>query len=648
MTLTYRSLKLVSRGEELTLSSGQNPALVEESWNDQGDGVQFTILYQDLTWNAVKSFMHRLQLLLSQASRDAESLSGSPVYLYSKTCDSVSTIAEFGPTWKMKRILSGLVKLEKTTNNPNRVAAWLTISVATEIYWRRCQPVNPLEHGTLAAVDHPAAGTLSLAQGSSSHLFYRKIGWTAATGVTVRYLWQYRSPMDSQLSFMRVGGSSFRLYYGPSWYGFAFLDESAQRFSTSSFTMISGQVYDLVLRLGTSHASLFVDGVLAGSYSSALSWPSYSNRHPILSYDAGTGVAQYLRGLQVWPTLLTDAEVASLTSWGRPDAELPLLVTPADGATPTPVENTSSRYSLVAVPGTAPAPLRTLVAGYVTAFRKVIAGIRQGGVPRPSTFSTLVTKYEAESGTLGSGVTSVVDSSASNGNVARYTPTSSAWAARVTVTLAADAANVTVLRGTWRLLVLVKDSASVLQTNSLRYCLNIAGQRITDYSEEVSAPALSTRSLVDLGTLQIPPSQWSRTALASTGTQYVGNYLTLEIQVYNSIGTGGGTLDIDALYLVPVDAELEALTPTWSVSNQVVSLDFVNDPPTSELLFSTWSAAEWAGLVDYLGDSLEVPPNLGVDDNSLLVLQVQRDTLGQTYPKDTSWVYVQIQPRWVL
>lgn len=648
MTLTYRSLKLVSRGEELFLSSGQNPALVEESWDDRGDGVQFTILYQSRTWNDVSAFIQRLQLFLAQATRDAEGLSGRPVHLYTKNCDAIGATAEFGPTWRMKRILGGGTKIERTMTSPSQVAVYLSVSLVTEEYWRRSQSVSLLEHALSSTVDLPAQGVLSITPGASSHLYYRKRTWTPSTGVTVRFLWQYRLPMDSQLAFMRVGTSTFRLYFGPSWNGFSFADEAAQRFSTGSLTMVANQVYDLVLRLGNTYASLHVDGTLVGSYSSPLSWPTVPSRHPILSYDAGTGTAQYLRGLQVWPTLLSDQEVVSLTEWGIPEPELPLLVIPSDGAGPTQVENTSSRYGLVSLPGTAPAPLRVVVAGSGTNYRRVLAGLRRGSVPKPSALSALVTKYEGEAGSLGPGVVSTADASASNGLVARYTPTTTTWATRVSFSLAADAADVDRLRGTWRLLALVKDSATVLQTNSLRYCICVAGQRVTPYSDEVSAPSLATRSLVDLGLVQLPPSQWSQSALVSTGTQYSGTFMTLDLQSANSVGSGGGTLDIDAIYLFPADAELEVLTPNWVVATQVASMDFISDPVAVELLFSTWAAAEWAGVGNYLGDALEVPPSLGPNDNSLLVLQVQRDELGQTFPRDPSWAYVQLQPRWAL
>ena len=128
--------------------------------------------------------------------------------------------------------------------------------------------------------------------------------------------------------------------------------------------------------------------------------------------------------------------------------------------------------------------------------------------------------------------------------------------------------------------------------------------------------------------------------------EYSGSYLVIEIETMNSTGSGGGTLDLDALYLAPADLEAMATATSWVVADQVLYLDFASDPPAPCVLYDTWSTVEWGGSVTWEGNALELPPTTDPDDGALLWLYAYRDTSYQALPKDTLWAWLQILPGW--
>lgn len=344
---------------------------------------------------------------------------------------------------------------------------------------------------------------------------------------------------------------------------------------------------------------------------------------------APTGTAQAVLGVQVWPGVLTDAQCAGLNAWGRPEPELAFYTPPTDTKT------TNAAYKLYNVPGEADARLRLLLSDATQAYDKFRVGIR------PLRIQT-TTKWECEDGTNGTDVADAADASASGGNIAQFTPSGTSYATRSTITLAANPADMSAFYGQYRLLLAVKDNAAAIGRNILKWrlvCAGVAG----DYSDEYSAAAVSTYSLLDLGTLTLPPGEWPEETESCTTDVVGGSYLTLEIQAKNTSGGGGGTLNLDAVYLQPV--ELEGVVECASLTTaQFLALDFASDPPAAIVVASATSL-EYAAFGTYLGDELVLAPAYG--DAGLLMVYAYRDTAEKAYPNDALTVYLFIRPGWL-
>jgi len=635
MSLTYRSAKLVRGSVEISLNASPY-SFVEEGWSDGGTSLEFVVLIKASTWADVERLVSALQRVMTQAAYYAQAGAGDPVYIYSKTCDALTYTAEIGATWKRKLVLGGSARVTKSMASPTDVSAWVTLSLSVKATWLRAAPV-PLIEATSGLAGYAGGGlTLSASTGA----YVRRLAFTSATGVTARFFWLYASPVLTQVSFMRLS-SSFRAYYGISG-GFRIRDEAGYDVG-ATYSTSAGVAYDVVCRWTTSGMAIFVNGTKVASRAGVTAWPTIPDRYRLIELDAAAP-SQTILSAQVWPSALSDEEIASLAEWGRPDCELPFTITPTDGATPTPIENTSAIYKLYNTPGDAPARLRPIVAGYTADYDALAVQVRTNGVPRASTGGPVV-KFECESGTLGAATASTADANASAGNVARFTPAATTWAVRTTIAVCADAVHVDPYQGRWRLMLQAKDNAAAIQINSIRWRYKVAGVA-GDYSDEVSLPSVSTRCLVDLGELTLPPTAWPEGAPASAGTEYSGSYLVIEIETMNSTGSGGGTLDLDALYLAPADLEATATATTWDVSDQVLFLDFASDPPAPCVLYDTWSTVEWGGALTWEGNALELPPTTDPDDGALLWLYAYRDTSYQALPKDTLWAWLQILPGW--
>jgi len=635
MSLTYRSAKLVRGSVEISLNASPY-SFVEEGWSDGGTSLEFVVLIKASTWADVERSVSALQRMMTQAAYYAQAGAGDPVYIYSKNCDALSYVAEIGATWKRKLVLGGSVRVTKSMASPTDVSAWVMLSLNVKATWLRAAAV-PLIEATSGLTGY-AGGGLSVS--ASTGAYVKRLAFTSATGVTARFFWLYASPVLTQVSFMRLS-ASFRAYYGVSG-GFRIRDEAGSDVG-SLYSMSAGVVYDVVCKWTTTGMAIFVNGTKVASRAGVTTWPTIPDRYRLIELDAAAP-SQTILSVQVWPVALSDEQIETLAAWGRPDPELPFAITPTDGATPTPVENTSAIYKLYNTPGDAPARLRPIVAGYTANYDALAVQVRTSGVPRASTGGPVV-KFECESGTLGAATASTADASASAGNVARFTPAATTWAVRTTIAVCADAVHVDPYQGRWRLLLQAKDNAAAIQINSIRWRYKVAGVA-GDYSDEVSLPSVATRCLVDLGELTLPPTAWPEGAAASAGTEYSGSYLVIEIETMNSTGSGGGTLDLDALYLAPADLEATATATGWVVADQVLYLDFASDPPAPCVLYDTWSTMEWGGSVTWEGNALELPPTTDPDDGALLWLYAYRDTSYQALPKDTLWAWLQILPGW--
>ena len=638
MSLTYRSAKLVRGSVEISLNASPY-SFVEESWADGGTSLELVVLIKASTWADVERSVSALQRMMTQAAYYAQAGAGDPVYIYSKNCDALTYTAEIGATWKRKMVLGGSARVTKSMASPTDVSAWVTLSLSVKATWLRAASV-PLIEATSGLAGYAGGG---LTVGASISPYVRRLSFTSTTGFTERVFWLFADPTSTNVVHLARLSGQMRVYYTASTKRLSLVDESGDLLINASRTFTAGDVIDLAIVYSTTYAAIFVDGVKLGSYTGTVDWPATPVRYRPVEQSGGA-VPQTILSLQVWPTALSDAEIAALYAWGRPDPELPFAITPTDGATPTPVENTSAIYKLYNTPGDAPARLRPIVAGYTANYDALAVQVRTSGVPRASTGGPVV-KFECESGTLGAATASTADASASAGNVARFTPAATTWAVRTTIAVCADAIHMDPYQGRWRLMLQAKDNAAAIQINSIRWRYKVAGVA-GDYSDEVSLPSVATRCLVDLGELTLPPTAWPEGAAASAGTEYSGSYLVIEIETMNSTGSGGGTLDLDALYLAPADLEATATATSWVVADQVLFLDFASDPPAPCVLHDTWSTMEWGGSVTWEGNALELPPTTDPDDGALLWLYAYRDTSYQALPKDTLWAWLQILPGW--
>ena len=223
---------------------------------------------------------------------------------------------------------------------------------------------------------------------------------------------------------------------------------------------------------------------------------------------------------------------------------------------------------------------------------------------------------------------------------ARFTPASTSYGTQVTIAIAANPADVAAYYGQYRLLLAGIDNAASVGLNILKWRLVCAGTG-EDYSGEFSFAVVSQYSLLDLGTLRIPAGTWPEEAETCTTDVAGGSYLTLEIQVKNTANSG--TLDLDALYLQPVELE-GVVNCTALTTAQYCALDFASEPAAWVGVSSALSL-EPAHFADYLGDDLALAPVVG--DAGLLMVYAYRDTNEKAYPNDAVTVYPYIRPGWL-
>jgi hypothetical protein len=449
----------------------------------------------------------------------------------------------------------------------------------------------------------------------------RRINWSATTGFTGRIHW-VKAAADCVLFKF---STNCYAEWDNSETKFKIHDDASNSAESAALTISNGDTVDLVFVWDpdTPGMEIYRDGASIASSGSCDF--SVSDPATYTVYDP-TG-EQSILNAQGWPAALTDAQAAALYAWGRPEAELAFYVAPSDS------KNTNAVYPIYNVPGNEMAALRLLLAGDSQDYDQVLTALRPGRIQTDVGF-------ECEDGALGSNTSSTVDASASGGDVARYTPPDASWHTEVTVTIAANPANVAAYLGDYRLFLAGKDNAASVGLNGISFRL-VVGDVEGDWSDEVNLGSVATRSLIELGELHIPPGAWPEETEDATTDVHAGNYVEIEIRVNNTNGAAGGTLDMDAIYLVPSEVEGEAATSDWDVASQYAVLDFASDPAAMILAADTVSL-EFAGWVDYLGDVLDLLPG----DENLLWIYGLRDSAEQAFPNDTLDAYLYFAPRW--
>lgn len=619
-----RQIELRTGTTSLALNDATYILQADGGWSSQAEKLAIKVLVKSTTLAQLERLITPIERMLTAADLYDQSLIGSPVYVLTKTCDNLTTTAEIGATWLRKRVYGGRVRILPLSGTAAAPQAYLLIELDVDDLWQRISPAPIIEVTTGSATTRASDGAIQTS--GAAALYVRRQTWTTATGVTARCLWEYADTGTAQLNFIRVS-ANMRCFYGGSGKQIAIGDDAGTYFFSGAFAFTAGQQVEIVARWTTTSLSIFVNGVQALKQTGIFTLTA-PDTYRVWEPDALAGT-QTLLSVQVWPTALTDAQCSALAAWGRPDPELAYTTPPADD------KATNAIYKIYNVPGHAEARLRAILHSTASQdFSQVRVSVRPLRVP-----STI--KFECEAGTLGTATAINSNSDASGGSQARFTPTSTAWATRVTMTLAANPTNVQDLRGAYRVMLACYDAAAAVNVSLIRWRINVAGQA-GSWSDEFGVGAVATRSLLDLGELSIPPDGWPEETIAATTTGYGSAYITLELQAMNTVGSGGGMLDLDAVYLAP--AELEGLaSAVFDVSDVDLLLDFTSDPSTA-LTIQDSRSLEYGGPVTWMGDDLCLAPAAGAAGT--IWLTWYRDASEKMYPNDTCDVWLYYAPRW--
>lgn len=624
---TYRQVQLRLNGEQnpTTVDLNTSPYKVAAgTWRSGDARLEVGVVIQATTLAALDRTVAILRQLMTLAEAYDQGMHVQPVYVYQKTCDALATTAEIGATWLRKRVSSGQVHVpdpSELADGNYTVTVTLTMDVV-EVAWQRAAPAQILsgDGGSSTRVD----GGITQAQNTT--LTARRINWSATTGMTVRVFWVYSPAGSAQVHFFR-DSSNVRLFWGGAAVRFYITDADGNICETPIYSFASGQVIEIIGVWSLTRMAVYVNGVLAVEKLTevVLSNPS---TFTVLAPDTGAG-SQSIVSWQLWPTPLSNAESLALRAWGQPDPQLAYAIAPAS------TELTAFYRSIYNVPGEMLAPMRVIVNGSAD-FDQLLVHLRLLNAP-----STPV--WECESGTLGIATATISNSAASGGSQAQFTPTTTGFATRVTLTLAADPDDVDDLLGKHRLYLAAYDGAAATNTNLVRWRLIIAGVA-EDWSDEYALAAVATRSLIDLGTLEIPPGAWPDEALYATTDVVGGGYVTLEIQVSNTIGSGGGTFDLDAVYLAPAEMELAVVCTDFSFANQYIVVDFVSEH-FGAITARSLQSLEFATWGQLTGDVLMLAPRAGL--SAFLWMYGLRDTSQQALPRDSASAYLFYRPRYL-
>lgn len=593
--------------------------LVAGTWRERQAGtLEMEVLLRGGSLSELEQQAAALRRMLAFGQAYSEAMQGRRLYVYHKTCDALAFTAEIGATWRRKVVYGGRLELpDMTLSAQGQYAVRGVLTLTVEEAWRRAAAAPAVEGASTVAPHTAYAGGLF----ASSAVTARRRYWDETTGLTVRYHW---TAANANCTFVDVD-TSWKATWNNSTQTFIMADDDSNTVETAALTL-SGLVDVAFIWSPGIGMAIVVDGKEKASVNKCvLKRPDM--QYTLFSPTGTQGVAQ----VQVWPRALTTAEAEGLYAWGRPEGELMLVRPPAD------LKNTNAAYQLANVPGQGPADVRLLIGGGTQDFAQVRLGLRPLRTPNTS-------MWECESGTLGSNTASNSNAAASGGSQARFTPADANWATRVTVELAADPANLEGLLGEHRLLLAGYDSAAAVQMNMIRWRLLLAGVA-GDWSDEYAFGAVAQRSLIDLGTMSLPPGAWPAETLVANTAVTAGSFAAIEIQAKNTSGSGGGTLDLDALYLFPAEIEGTALG-TLDVSAVDMALDFASDPPATTLAAEE-GQLEFAGWVTYSGDHLTALPDVSSYGAGLLRVFGLRDGDESGQPNDEIDVLVFVRPTWL-
>lgn len=621
-----RQVQLAWGSQRLSLNDSTYILQADDGWQSAGAELALRVLVKASTMAEMERRITTVRQALSRAAAYQERMVGDPVEIWTKTCDDLATVAEFGATWLVKRIRYGRVHVQHiggTAATPNAI---LTIVLSVDEAWQRALPQSMLEctAGVVNLSSLPEGGLWTVGAVS---LYAQRMRWTSSSGLTARFFWTYGKG-SGQINMIRLS-AAMRCYWGPLASRFYVLDNASTWAETAVLTLTGGRTYEVVVRWGYNSMSVFVDGVKLANYAGVISWPSNPETYRVIETDELSGSQQFL-SVQIWPTALSDAEVAALVAGGRPAPELAWYESPTD------IKARNAAYVLHNGPGEAPAALRLLVAPTGQAQAQV--RLAQRALRRPGTW-----RMECESGTLGANTASNSNAAASGGSQARFTPADVSWGTRVTSTIAATPSLLAAMQGEYRLYLAGYDSAGSIQINQVRWRLVVSGVA-GDWSEARAFSAVGKRLLLDLGTMTLPPGNWPWETINATTNVITGStFAIVELQARNSTGSGGGTLDMDALFLAPAEAEGMALAAIGTSTPLV--LDWTREPPAWVIARDVRSL-EFGGWGDYTGDDMTLAASAGDTAGMLLALWL-RDGADEFYPNDEAAVQLFYASRWL-
>lgn len=625
----YRQVQLrrmMGENAESTLDLNTAPySVAAGGWRSEGERLEVGVVIEATTLTALDRAVNAIWRMLAQAQAYTQRTNGQPIFVFTKTCDNLTATAEVGATWMRKLVSAGSLSVpDPSTLADGHFTVTATLTLEVPAQWERAWPA-PLLVGYSSTTTYARSdgGVVCVGQALTA----RRVRWSSTTGLTARFFWEFSNPGGLlQVNFVRLS-MNFRAYYGASTGRFTIGQESGAIVQTGSYSFSAGQVVEVVVRWSTTGMAIFIDGVKAVESVGAISWPSNPETYSLVEPSA-TVTAQIL-SIQTWAEALTDNEITGMYGWGTPEPELCFSLAPSSS------QLTSLYRYIHNVPGDALAPLRVVMSGSAS-FDQVRAHLRLLSAPATSV-------WECESGTLGTNTASNANGDASNGSQARFTPADTAWATRVTLVLAADPDDVDDVLGRHRVFLAGYDSAASTNINQVRWRVLIAGVAEA-WSDAVSLAAVATRSLVDLGTLDIPPGAWPDETQTATSDVVGGSYVTLEIQASNTTGSGGGTLDLDALYLAPAEIETEVVCADFDYSDEFVVVDFASQL-LNAVTVRNWRTMEFATWGSLTGDRLELAPRTGLA--AFLWMYAYRDGVEQAFPKDTASLFLFYRPRWV-
>lgn len=607
-----RQLQLRCENTILDLNNSTYTLLAANGFVSVGNMLEIKVLVRPKKLAELDQLTAPINRLLSAAKNE-----DPPVYVYTKTCDDLIETAEIGATWLRKRVRGGKLVVYPLTGTAAEPISYLVLKLDTEDMWRRAVVAPFIEcnaNDYIMALDNGGITVNNVA------LTARRKSWTSQSGVVARYRWL---AANGDCTFFSVAGTSIAAYWNNAEKRFSMRDNASppRQIQSAQYTFAADEEVDVIFGwFANQKMCIIVNGVafeiIGCSFAQADMYTLFQPIGP-----------QVLQSAQVWPAnSIKIDDLRNLHTWGRPEAELAYVIPPPND------KNTNCWYKIYNVPGEMPAGLRIIARAKTTNEDQLALALRPYRIPNAVAF-------ECEDGTPGAATTKVLDTSASGSYVMRFTPTDMFSATRVTIVFAANPENIAT--GDYRLFLACKDNATAVNTNLVKYRIRVGGV-YGEYSDEVACGVVGVRSLLDLGTFSLPPGAWPEESDSAATRGYGTSYGTIELAIRNTLGSAGGTFDLDCLYLTPMEYEGAAIMPDWNSQTQWAVLDWTGRP--SGILAYDERSLEFGGWADWTGDVLEVPP--GINSGGLWGYAL-RNTSEEAYPNDEIDLLLFYEPRWM-